>query len=334
MNNLKKTMSLLALILLVCWTVGCASAEILPPFGEGQIGRQAVVLCESLTLRQSPSASSKSVQTLQYRDLIIVTEQSGGWARCVLGDSEDSPSGWVNADYIAIDPAWYRTDAATPVYAWNSTSAPKIALLDKNTVFLDRDTFLPILKDEGEWLIVSLRGATGWIYAGAGRASSQRTEAVIMLEGMEETVRYEHIRNASIGIEMDYEYESFERYSEADRERFVSRYDDPGHPENYLEVSFSPAGATPVFMSISEELSKDYDLIGDSVTLNSAGGCTHISTIGVKGSREALDMLQEVYIIPTANGTVVARMYCSIEAAEGIGARFRNMLHTLSVIGR
>ena len=66
------------------------------------------------------------------------------------------PAGWVNADYIAVDPAWYRADNATPVYAWNDTEAPKVALLDAGTE-------LPILKDDGDWLIVSLRGATGWI---------------------------------------------------------------------------------------------------------------------------------------------------------------------------
>ena len=38
-----------------------------------------------------------------------------------------------------------------------SPYAPKVALLDK-------DTLLPILKDDGEWLVVSLRGATGWIH--------------------------------------------------------------------------------------------------------------------------------------------------------------------------
>lgn len=144
---------------------GClaAQAEIIPPFGEGQIGLTAAVLCENLTLREEPNASSNAVKTLQYRDLVIVTNQENGWARVVIGDSEDSPYGWVNADYIAIDPAWCRTEKATPVYAWNDTAAPKVALLDANTQLLDPDTYLPILKDEGDWLIVSLRGATGWI---------------------------------------------------------------------------------------------------------------------------------------------------------------------------
>ena len=155
---------LISLILMLGCT-GIVHAEVIPPYGEGQIGLLAAVLCDSLTLRQEPRASSKAIQTLKYRDLIIVTKQSDGWAFCFLGDSEDSASGWVNSDYIAVDPAWYRTDKKTPVYAWNDAAAPKVALLNANTVLLDPDTYLPILKDEGEWLLVSLRGAAGWIHA-------------------------------------------------------------------------------------------------------------------------------------------------------------------------
>ena len=161
--------AVLAALILALASLGTAHAEILPPFGEGQIGLTAAVLCSSLTLRLAPDASSGAVQTLHYRDLINVTEQTGGWARCVLGDAEDAPWGWVNADYIIVDPAWYRTEAPTPVYAWNDLSAPKVALLDANTEFLDPDTFLPILKDEGEWILVSLRGAAGWIHTGGRR---------------------------------------------------------------------------------------------------------------------------------------------------------------------
>ena len=79
-------------------------------------------------------------------------------ANCFLSDSVDAgPSGWVNSDYIIIDPSWYRTDETTPVYAWNDTAALKVALLDKGTR-------LPILKEEDAWYVVSLRGAAGWIH--------------------------------------------------------------------------------------------------------------------------------------------------------------------------
>ena len=148
--------TVMVVLVLVLGSVGVAHGEIIPPHGEGQIGLQAVVLCDELTVRKEPSGSAKAVETLSYGDLPIVTEQSDGWAFCFLSDSEDSESGWVNADYIAIDPAWYRTEEKTPVYAWDSQSAPKVALLKKGTT-------LPILSDQGDWLIVSLRGAVGWI---------------------------------------------------------------------------------------------------------------------------------------------------------------------------
>ncbi len=150
-------------------TLGCIGAvygEIIPPREPGQqIGYPAVVLCETLTLRESPSTSSKAVRTLNYGDLPIVVgaDQPGeakaenGFVYCTLGDSEDSPCGWINADYIAINPAWYVTEKNTAVYAWNDTSAPKVALLDKGTR-------LPVLKEEGSWYVISLRGAVGWIH--------------------------------------------------------------------------------------------------------------------------------------------------------------------------
>ena len=104
---MKKFMRVLLLAALVLAFAGLAvcQAEILFPYGEGQIGYQAVVLCESLTVRQSRSASAKVVTTVPYGSMIIVTEEKDNWAKCVLSDSEDALSGWVNSEFIAIDPA-------------------------------------------------------------------------------------------------------------------------------------------------------------------------------------------------------------------------------------
>ena len=78
-----------------------------------------------------------------------------------------------------VNPTWYRTDDTTPVYAWNDTMAPKVALLSKGTV-------LPILKDEGEWLIVSLRGATGWIYKSASdRLTAETVETIRLISNLD-----------------------------------------------------------------------------------------------------------------------------------------------------
>ena len=123
--------TILILITFILGSMTAAEAEIIPPYGEGQIGLQAVVLCESLTVRREPSTDSAAVMTLKYGSLFAVQKQQNGWADCFISDDVDAgQTGWVRSDYIAVDPAWYRTEAATPVYAWNDTSAPKVALLD------------------------------------------------------------------------------------------------------------------------------------------------------------------------------------------------------------
>ena len=163
---MKRKLTLLAALILVLCCLGTACAEIIPPEEPGQqIGYMAVVLCEKLTLRKEPDAASAAVKTLQYGDLPIVVgadrpdgaKIENGFVYCTLGDSEDSPVGWLSADYIFINPAWYLTEEATPVYAWNDTASPRVALLD-------RDSRLPILKEEEDWYLVSLRGAAGWIH--------------------------------------------------------------------------------------------------------------------------------------------------------------------------
>ena len=326
--------AILAALILATGNIGTAPAEIIPPRGEGQIGLQAVVLCETLTVRQQPSASSRAVTRLHYGDQIIVQPETGGWAACFLSDSVDgSRAGWVNEDYLAIDPAWYRTEESTPVYAWDDTLAPKVALLDKNTT-------LPILKNEGEWLIVSLRGATGWIHqqhgsaerSETGRRDGERFEGTIQLEGMEETVRYEHVINQTLGIGIDYDYENFRRQSESGRERFVSRYDSPESPENYLEVIHYAEDADTVSETISEALSREYDITQAPQMLERAGSCTCINASCIKGTNLMADILQWVYIIPAADGCIAATARCEIESAEGFGVRIDAIMNTLTIL--
>lgn len=145
----------LLLVPMVLINSSVCMAKITPPEGYGQIGLPSVVLCNSLTLYSEPGQNA--IQTLSYGDRPIVMRQEGGWANVALGDALDSQTGWVNEVFLGIDPAWYETVEDTSVYAWNDTAAPKVALLDTGVS-------LPILKDDGDWLVVSLRGASGWIH--------------------------------------------------------------------------------------------------------------------------------------------------------------------------
>ena len=149
------------------------------------------------------------------------------------------------------------------------------------------------------------------------RQDGERFEAVIILECMEEPVQYEHIRNTSLGFEMDYDYENFVRSSDAERERFISGWDDPANPENYLEITFSAEDAETAAAAVREALSASYELIEASV---------------IKGTENMADQIQVVTIIPAAEGCCVAAEHYSIESAEGIGRRFSYMLNTLSLL--
>ena len=165
------------------------------------------------------------------------------------------------------------------------------------------------------------------------RQDGERYEGVIMLEGMEQTVRYEHMVNKTAGFEMDYDYETFIRHSEADRERFVLAWDDhPEKPEYYLEVTCSQEDAETVAAAISEELSKDYEINRGSSALDYAGDCIQIAACEVKGGGYTADQMQTVYIIPANDGCRIATAHYGFDSADLFGARFRAMVNTLAVI--
>ena len=312
-------------LMLISGSTGAARAEIIPPHGEGQIGLQAVVLCEELTVHQEPDASAGIVETLHEGDLlIIVRQEEDGWAYCCLGDEEDAPAGWVDPACLAVDPAWYRTEEKTAVYARNDPAAPEIALLDENTL-------LPILKAEGGWLLVGLGGTAGWIAAPAdGRQDGERFEDAMMLEGMEETVRYEHAVNSEMGFELDFDCESFRRTSEPDRECFISLYDDPADPWNYLEIKHSEENADAVSAAIRQTMAGSA-AVAEQDTLACVGSCIRIDASSGEDGTGAPFFLQTVYIVPVADGCLVATVHCTVESAEGFGARMRSMMNTLVV---
>ena len=165
----------------------------------------------------------------------------------------------------------------------------------------------------------------------SGRQDGERFEDVIMLEGMEETVKYEHVKNETIGIEMDYDYENFTRQSGSASEVFISVYDNTDTPENYLELIYTTEDADSAAASIAESLSRNFNINKESRMLAKAGSCTCIDASATKDNQTP-DQMQAVYVIPLSNGSVIATMHYSFEAAEGFGRRFSEMLNTLSII--
>ncbi len=168
--------------------------------------------------------------------------------------------------------------------------------------------------------------------AGPVREDGERFEAVIVVEGMEETVQYEHVRSDALGFEMDYDYENFVRRSEADRECFISSWDDPDNPENYLEVRKSPQDAKTAAAEMVELLSNEYEVRReDDFVLERAGSCIRLHADEVKGGGYMPEQLQTVYVIPAGEGCLIATEHCYIVESEGFSVRFRSMMDTLAV---
>ncbi len=166
----------------------------------------------------------------------------------------------------------------------------------------------------------------------AARQDGERFEDVIILEGMEETVKYEHVRSDALGLEMDYEYESFVRHSEADREKFILQLDGVEDPEIYLEIVRTADSADAAAAAVSAELSKEYALSQDSYTLSRAGSCIRIDASAAADGSGTTDVLQTVYVIPTADGCLVATAHYTFDSADGFGTRFSYMVNSLSLL--
>ncbi|MBO7449111.1 MAG: hypothetical protein J6U54_01970 [Clostridiales bacterium] len=163
-----------------------------------------------------------------------------------------------------------------------------------------------------------------------GRSDGERFESTIMLEGMEETVNYEHVIDKHIGIELDYEYESLSRSSATNLLILTSIYDDQNYPQNYLEITYCSTDAASFTETLKESLSNYYDVTENKGMLEKMGSCTILDTSNPKDT----DGLVRVYIIPINSGCIVATSHFTIEAAEGFGARFANIVNTISTTDR
>ena len=83
-----------------------------------------------------------------------------GWCEVFLSETE-GVSGYVLEDYIELDPAYLTTEESTPVYAWKARDAKRVGLLGRGETF-------PIIRMEGNWMLISLRGAAGWVTRPSG----------------------------------------------------------------------------------------------------------------------------------------------------------------------
>ena len=116
-------------------------------------GEAALVLCQSLTLRDQPLTTASALMSLPYGTVLTCTGvRHPGW----LEVTADGQTGWVREEFLLLDPQYVTFSAETPVLAWPSSDAPWIGLLDAGSA-------VPVLGEWDEYTIISLRGASGFV---------------------------------------------------------------------------------------------------------------------------------------------------------------------------
>ena len=158
-GTVKKLLRSCLLLCLCAWLLPCALGEEWNGYPNGY------VLCETLTLRESPDVTAPAMTTLTYSEQPTIIEEEEGWYQVVSSIHDPQTGmivgrmqGWVRAEYLLDSPAFFTPDAETPVYALPATDAKRVALLDANS------GPYAIIAEYADYWVISLRGASGFVF--------------------------------------------------------------------------------------------------------------------------------------------------------------------------
>lgn len=152
---MKKALCGLCLLLTAALLWASAAGEITYPAGPGQMGYDAVVISKNVSVRPSQNANAKAVTRLNYGQRFAAMPLGNGWCEVYLSETEGM-AGYALEDYLLVNPAFITLEESTPVYAWQARNAKRVGLLATGETY-------PIIRTEGSWMLISLRGAAGWI---------------------------------------------------------------------------------------------------------------------------------------------------------------------------
>lgn len=152
---MKKALCGLCLLLTAALLWASAAGEITYPAGPGQMGYDAVVISKNVSVRPSQNANAKAVTRLNYGQRFAAMPLGNGWCEVYLSETEGM-AGYALEDYLLVNPAFITLEESTPVYAWQARNAKRVGLLATGETY-------PIIRTEVSWMLISLRGAAGWI---------------------------------------------------------------------------------------------------------------------------------------------------------------------------
>lgn len=118
-----------------------------------------IVIAQSISLRESPSTRAKRIASLPNGAMFDLLDEQNGWYRVSYwdGKSQTPLEGWVLVDFVVRDPSFITTTKATYVYATPSRSSKKVGELVSGSQVV-------VIAEFGDFWVVNLRSATGFIY--------------------------------------------------------------------------------------------------------------------------------------------------------------------------
>ena len=94
-----------------------------------------------------------AIASLPYGTTLTCTgEKHPGWLEVTAAEQ----TGWVREEFLLLNPSYLTFAEETPVLAWPSAEASWIGLLSAGTS-------APVLGEVDGYIVISLRGASGFV---------------------------------------------------------------------------------------------------------------------------------------------------------------------------
>lgn len=119
----------------------------------------AAVLCESLSMRQTPDSGAPRLDALTNGETFVILEERDGWYLAAIRSDDGMwwHKGWVLARYTVSPPSYVVTgDGAVDAYAYPAPDAPCVAEVPGGTTLL-------VIAQLDDYDVVNLRGASAFI---------------------------------------------------------------------------------------------------------------------------------------------------------------------------
>ena len=120
-----------------------------------------IVISQNVSLRTDKSTGATRLASIPNGTVLDLLDEQNGWYYVNYWDTKTmtATQGWVLVDYIVRDPSFITTTKSTYVYSTPTRDSKKVGQLVSGTQ-------LVVIGEYGDFWVVNLRSASGFIYKG------------------------------------------------------------------------------------------------------------------------------------------------------------------------